>query len=69
MNLTSGFYTPCSGNWVKQIKHICTEFPEIKFVRVCGPTTARINDLDAISNLVHMPLQHFVELLNKQKDF
>jgi hypothetical protein len=58
-----------TGNWTKQIKHICEEFPELKFIRVCGPTTARLPELDSIKNLGHLPLQGFIELLNKQKDF
>lgn len=58
-----------TGNWVKQIQQICRDFSERKFVRVCGATTARIPELDSVKNLTHLPLQHFVDLLNKQKDF
>ena len=58
-----------TGNWAKQIQQICKEFAGTKFIRVCGPTTARLAELDAIKNLAHLPLQRFVDLLNKQKDF
>ena len=58
-----------TGNWVKQIAQICKEFPETKFIRVCGNTTARIPELDAIKNMQHLPMARFVEQLNKQKDF
>lgn len=58
-----------TGNWIKQIQKICKDFPDKKFIRVCGATTARLPELDAIRNLTHLPLQRFVDLLNKQKDF
>jgi len=58
-----------TGNWVKQIQKICQEFPETKFIRVCGATTARLPELDSIRNMEHLPLERFVDLLNKQKDF
>ena len=58
-----------TGNWVKQVQQICRDFEDATFVRVCGKTTARISELDNISNLVHLPLNDFVDQLNKQKDF
>lgn len=58
-----------TGNWVKQIKQICKDFPSTKFIRVCGSTTARLQELDSIKNLEHLPLNRFIERLNKQKDF
>jgi len=58
-----------TGNWVKQIKQICKDFPSTKFVRVCGSTTARLQELDSIKNMEHLPLSRFIERLNKQKDF
>ena len=58
-----------TGNWVKQIQQICKEFPGTTFVRVCGATTARLPEIDAIRNMAHMPLEGFIDLLNKQKDF
>lgn len=58
-----------TGNWLKQIQQICKDFPAIKFVRVCGSTTARLPELDGIKNMEHLPLIRFIERLNKQKDF
>ena len=58
-----------TGNWVKQIQQICKEFPSTKFIRVVGPTTSRITELDAITNMEHLPMERFIERLNKQKDF
>lgn len=63
---TSPTYT---GNWAKQIQQICKEFASTKFIRVCGKTTARLPELDGIKNMQHLPLDQFIERLNKQKDF
>lgn len=58
-----------TGNWVKQIRQVCKEFPNIRFVRVCGATTARLQELDSIHNLEHLSLERFVKRLNKEEDF
>ena len=58
-----------TGNWIRQIKKICEEFPATKFVRVCGLTTARVQELDSINNLEHLPLGRFQKRLNKEEDF
>lgn len=58
-----------TGNWVKQIQQICQNFPQIKFIRVCGTTTARLTEIDSIPNLAHMPMMEFIDRLNKLKDF
>lgn len=58
-----------TGNWTKQISQICKNFAATEFVRVCGTTTARLPDLDKISNLKHMPLEHFLDRINNLKDF
>lgn len=65
----SGSHPTYTGNWVRQIKQICKEFPTTKFVRVCGATTARLQELDSIDNLSHLPLERFIKRLNKQEDF
>ena len=75
-NLYAGteFYKPVdatptfTGNWVKQIKEICKDFHQIKFFRVCGATTARINDLENIENLEHLDLAIFLDRINNKKD-
>jgi hypothetical protein len=58
-----------TGNWVKQITQICKEFKETKFIRVCGPTTARLPDLEKINNLDHVPTAYILDRINKLKDF
>lgn len=57
-----------TGNWIKQIQQICQEFSNTKFIRVCGLTTARLTELDAIKNMEHLPLQAFIERINNAED-
>ena len=61
---TTGSYPTYTGNWVKQIQKVCGDFPETKFVRVVGKTTARLTELDGIKNMVHLPIEQFIEQLN-----
>lgn len=68
------FYKPIdsaptfTGNWIKQIRTVCQDFPMISWVRVCGETTQRHPDLDGIKNLEHMAIELFLENINNQKD-
>lgn len=57
-----------TGNWVKQICTVISDFPAVEFVRVCGPTTAQIPELDRLSNLKSMLLPDFVDRINTAKD-
>lgn len=57
-----------TGNWVKQVRHITTDFPKTKFIRVVGKTTAILPELSNIKNIEHMPLDTFLDRINKQKD-
>jgi hypothetical protein len=57
---TSAYPPTFVGNWVKQIAHICKDYPQAKFLRVCGDTTATISELDQISNLSHQKLSAFL---------
>jgi hypothetical protein len=50
-----------TGNWVKQLCTIAQDFPQMAFVRVCGTTTADIRELKLFNNLVHIPVQMFLE--------
>ena len=50
-----------TGNWVKQLCTIAQDFPQMAFVRVCGTTTADIRELKYFNNLVHIPVQMFLE--------
>ena len=47
---------------------ITKDFPDTRFVRVCGNTTARLPELDAIKNMTHEDLDTFVMRINNQKD-
>lgn len=57
-----------AGNWQRQIVKICNDYSEVEFVRVCGPTTARIAELEAVKNLRHLDLDTFADRINNQKD-
>jgi len=57
-----------TGNWMKQLTKITKDFPDTQFVRVCGNTTARLPELDAIKNMAHEDLSTFVMRINNQKD-
>jgi hypothetical protein len=75
-NLYAGteFYKPAgatptyTGNWIKQICRVITDHPRTRFFRICGTTTARIPELEALKNLDHWDLTAFVERINNKKD-
>ena len=50
-----------TGNWIKQLCTIVKDFPQTTFIRVCGPTTADIRELKNSHNLLHIPVQMFLE--------
>jgi hypothetical protein len=50
-----------TGNWVRQLCTIVTDFPQTTFVRVCGATTADIRELKVFNNLLHIPIQMFLD--------
>lgn len=68
------FYKPAgsaptyTGNWMRQLVKIAKEFRQTQFIRVCGATTARLPELESISNLAHEDLPTFQMRINKQKD-
>lgn len=57
-----------TGNWVKQIREITSDFPNVSFYRVCGTTTARIPELENLKNLYHLDLALFIDRINNGKD-
>jgi hypothetical protein len=57
-----------TGNWIKQICQIAQDFPKTQFIRVQGPTTAEIKELETIKNFSHLPMRTFVDRINNQKD-
>ena len=60
---TSAHPPTFAGNWIRQITQICGDYPHTQFVRIYGATTARIADLDKITNLAHQSLTEFVHSL------
>lgn len=58
-----------TGNWIKQIRQVITDFGDRQWIRVFGTTTARIPELDTLVNLSNMPMHQFLELINNGKDF
>ena len=68
------FYKPMeagptfTGNWLKQLVRVMTDATNNQFIRVCGPTTARYPELDAIPNLSHCSVADFLLQVNTSKD-
>ena len=58
-----------TGNWVKQVCKITKDYPNNVYTRVCGTTTKRIQELDALDNLRHEDLDVFLNRINNTKDF
>ncbi len=52
------------GNWLKQVICVFRDYPQVQFIRVVGPTTARIPALDVVQNLSHMELQAFTDRIH-----
>ena len=57
-----------SGNWTRQIISVTRDFPNVSFYRVKGITTANIPELNGVKNLVHMPMEDFLNRINNTKD-
>lgn len=57
-----------TGNWVRQIKQIAKDFPKCNFIRVVGETTAKLPELEAIPNMLHMPMADFENRINNTKE-
>jgi hypothetical protein len=57
-----------TGNWVKQITKITEDFPNTKFYRINGNTTAHISNFECLKNLIQMPMGTFLDRINNKKD-
>jgi hypothetical protein len=57
-----------TGNWVKQLRTIAQDFPQTTFIRVCGSTTADIRELKVFNNLLHIPIQMFLDRVATGQD-
>jgi hypothetical protein len=57
-----------TGNWIKQMVRVLSDHKKISFIRVCGPTTAPILELESIKNLQQLDLATFQSRINNEKD-
>lgn len=57
-----------TGNWLKQMCQIIKHNANTKFVRITGPTTARIPELEGLENLQHEDLIRFQDRINTKTD-
>lgn len=68
------FYKPVgapptfTGNWAKQLVQIMKDYASYSFIRVQGDTTARVDMLDLVPNLQHLPMSAFLDRINTLKD-
>jgi hypothetical protein len=56
-----------TGNWVRQIIKVVSDYPTVNFVRVCGKTTAKIPELEQQKNIRHLDILQFLTRINKQE--
>lgn len=57
-----------TGNWIKQLCRIVCDHPHTIFYRVCGHSSGRITEFDALPNLRELPLPAFLNRINNPKD-
>lgn len=57
-----------TGNWLKQLTRIISDFPQTSFFRIFGPTTSKIPELESLANMHHMSLDSFLDRINNKKD-
>lgn len=53
-----------TGNWIKQLIIIMTDYRTVKFTRVYGPTTAEIPEFGSLPNFEKLSLEQFSALIN-----
>lgn len=57
-----------TGNWVRQMSQVFSDFPQVEFIRITGPTTAEIPEFASHKNLRSLDLANFVDSINNEKD-
>ena len=57
-----------TGNWVRQLQRIMTDYSNQRFVRVMGATTAEIPELQAVKNLSHVSMSEFLASINTREE-
>jgi hypothetical protein len=48
-----------TGNWIRQLATMVGDFPTVKFIRVCGPTSAEIKEFKSIENFETIDIKLF----------
>jgi len=57
-----------TGNWVRQLIRVTKDYPDCRFVRVHGDTTAEITEFAALTNLERVSIMEFLQRINNPKD-
>lgn len=57
-----------TGNWIRQLRQVMKNFPNVSFVRVKGDTTADIAEFTASPNHCVMFMLDFLDRINNLKD-
>jgi hypothetical protein len=57
-----------TGNWIRQLITVTTDYPNLQFIRVHGDTTAPIAEFSKINNLGSITIADFVDRMNTPKD-
>jgi hypothetical protein len=57
-----------TGNWIRQLITVTTDYPNLQFIRVHGDTTAPIAEFSKINNLGSITIADFVDRINTPKD-
>jgi hypothetical protein len=57
-----------TGNWIRQLITVATDYPNLQFIRVHGDTTAPIAEFSKINNLGSITIADFVDRINTPKD-
>lgn len=57
-----------TGNWIRQVQTVMQDFPQQRFVRVMGETTAHISELELVKNFSSLPMNDFLARINTGKD-
>lgn len=57
-----------TGNWIKQLVTVITDFPRVRWTRVYGATTMKHSEFDQLPNLEHLDMELFLVRINNQKE-
>lgn len=57
-----------TGNWIKQLQKISGDFPQVRFMRVHGQTTAEVACFDVLPTWEKLDMTEFVRRINNPKD-